>query len=106
MSAPPGTTTTRDNPDEKRYEGWVDGALAGYTAYRTGDDVVVFTHTVVEPIFEGRGVGSAIVRHALDEVRADGTRRVVPECSFVRSWMDRHVDYQPLLHPGSAGRPA
>jgi predicted GNAT family acetyltransferase len=103
MSDPSGATEPRHNPDELRYEGWVGGHLAGYAAYRTGDEVIVFTHTVVEPEFEGRGVGSAIVRHALDEVRRDGTRRVVPECAFVRAWIDRHVDYQPLLHPGSVG---
>jgi len=72
-----------------------DGTVAGFAAYERTDDAVVFTHTVVEPQFEGKGVGSALVAAALAAVRESG-ERVVPQCSFVRAYLDRHPDQQDL----------
>lgn len=86
-----------DNPAASRFEAHVDGALAGFADYEVVEGYLVFPHTVVDPSFEGRGIGSAIVRHALDAVRAAGTYRVVPTCPFFRSWIERHPDYQSLL---------
>lgn len=91
------------NEDERRWEARVGGVLAGFAAYRLTDGRIVFTHTEVEPAFEGRGVGGALARHALDEVEAEGTRRVVPLCPFFRSWIRRHPDYLALVEGGSTG---
>jgi predicted GNAT family acetyltransferase len=90
----------RNNPAENRYEAWLDGSLAGVAAYEPREDAVVFTHTEVDDRFEGRGVGSALVRGALDDVRAKGDREVVPLCPFVKSWIDKHPEYQDLLPRG------
>ncbi|MCF6736818.1 GNAT family N-acetyltransferase, partial [Blastococcus sp. KM273129] len=38
-----------------RFEVLVDGQVAGYAEYRRRGPSVAFTHTVVEPEFEGRG---------------------------------------------------
>ena len=85
-----------DNPSESRVEGRIDGALAGFAAYVDRDGARVFTHTEVEPAFEGHGVGSAIARGALDEARALGIG-VVPLCPFVKGWIEKHPDYQDLV---------
>jgi predicted GNAT family acetyltransferase len=82
---------------EHRYEARVDGEHAGSAYYETADDLVVFTHTEVDDAYEGHGVGSALARFALDDVRADGRRRVVPRCAFIKGWIDRHPDYQDLV---------
>jgi predicted GNAT family acetyltransferase len=94
--------TVHDNPEKSRYEA-VDesGVVAGYTEYhpdRASDDgsVLVFPHTVVEDAFEGRGVGSALVRGALDQVREQG-KRVRAECQFVKGFIDKHEEYADLL---------
>jgi predicted GNAT family acetyltransferase len=87
----------RKNEPENRYEAYVDGELAGFAAYEVDDERIVFTHTEVADAFEGMGVGSALARGALDDVRANGNRRVVPRCPFVRSWIERHPDYQDLV---------
>ena len=50
----------------------------------------------VDPDAGGGGVGSTLVRGALDDVRANG-RRVVPRCSFVRGYIERHPDYADLV---------
>lgn len=85
------------NDSASRYEAHVGGELAGFADYRLKDGVIVFTHTEVDDQFEGKGVGSAIAHFALDDVRADGTRRVVPICPFIKAWIGRHPDYQALL---------
>ena len=87
------------NEGEHRWEARVDGELAGFAAYQLTDELVVFTHTEVDPSFEGKGVGGALARHALDEVRAEGTRKVMPLCPFITAWIGRHRDDVPLV-PG------
>jgi predicted GNAT family acetyltransferase len=53
-------------------------------------------HTEVEPEWEGRGVGSELVRGALDDVRARGLK-VRPLCPFVRAFIERHSEYLDLV---------
>jgi uncharacterized protein len=89
-------TSVVDNPAEQRYELRVDGAVAGFAAYRAGDAADTFTHTEVDPAYEGRGLGSVLVRGALDQARARG-RAVRPACPFVRSFVERHPDYLDLV---------
>lgn len=86
-----------DNRDGLRFEARVDGEPAGFAAYELADDLIVFTHTEVDGAFAGQGVGSALARGALDAVRAEGTRRVVPRCPFIRGWIEKHPDYQDLV---------
>ena len=86
-----------DNPGESRFEARVGDELAGFAAYETAEDLIMFTHTEVFDAFEGQGVGSALARGALDAVRADGSRKVLPRCPFIRGWIDKHPDYQDLV---------
>lgn len=88
--------TVHDHPEESRFEAFVDGELAGFSAYEVADGVITFTHTEVDDAYEGHGVGSTLVRASLDAVRADGSRRVRPLCPFVRAWIDHHPDYADL----------
>lgn len=90
--------TTQKNESENRYEVYVEGELAGFSAYELDDKRIVFTHTEVDDRFEGHGVGSKLARAALDDVRAEGTRRVVPRCPFIKSWIEEHPDYSDLVH--------
>ena len=92
------TIDVKDDPGESRYLAHVDGELAGFSEYVLDDrrGRIIFTHTEVDDAYEGRGVGGALVRAALDDVR--GRRlRVVPQCPFVKAWIQRHPDYEALL---------
>jgi predicted GNAT family acetyltransferase len=80
-----------DAPEQRRYEARIDGELAGIAEYRTSGDVVTFVHTEVMSAFEGKGVGSALVRGALDDVRAQG-KKVRPACPFVKRYVEKHSD--------------
>jgi predicted GNAT family acetyltransferase len=85
------------NDSEQRYEAGVDGELAGIAAFQMDGDRIVFTHTEVDDRFEGQGIGSQLARHALDDVRARGSLRVVPRCPFIRSWIEKHPEYADLV---------
>jgi hypothetical protein len=86
----------RDHPDEQRYEAVVDGALAGFAAYRTHPGVIAFTHTKVGDAFEGRGVGSILVREALEDARRRGLQ-VLPFCPFVNAFIAEHREFLDLV---------
>ncbi|WP_239164316.1 GNAT family N-acetyltransferase [Actinoplanes palleronii] len=86
-----------DVPDKGRFEARDEaGALAGVLTYQITGPIIVFTHTKVDPEFEGHGVGSALAKAALDDARAK-TRTVVPMCPFVSEWVDKHPEYEPLI---------
>lgn len=83
--------TVADAPQEDRYEIRVDGELAGFTQYFRHRGVITFIHTEILPEYEGQGLGSQLVRQALDDVRAAGGT-VVARCPFVKSFIRRHAD--------------
>lgn len=89
--------TVTHNPDQDRYEAHLDGTLAGFAEYRLSPTHITFSHTEVFPQFEGRGIGGALARFALDDVRASDPRRVRPLCPFIKAWIERHPDYQDLV---------
>lgn len=90
------STEITNNTELSRYEVRLDGALAGFSQYRQNGQRTVFTHTEVDPAFEGKGLGSALVKGALDDVRAAG-RSAVPLCPFVKAYIERHPEYQDLV---------
>ncbi|MEV7330323.1 GNAT family N-acetyltransferase [Micromonospora sp. NPDC093244] len=90
------STLVEDNPAKNRFEILVDDALAGFTAYVPRGEVLVLTHTEVDPGFQGKGVASALIRGALDAIRARGGR-LVPQCPFVAAFVDKHPEYADLV---------
>jgi uncharacterized protein len=88
-----------DVPERSRFEATVDGELAGYAEYVRKGLVVDFTHTKVDDRFEGKGVGSALIRTALDTVRERG-EQALPHCPFVRAYIGRHPEYVDLVPAG------
>jgi predicted GNAT family acetyltransferase len=85
------------NERRHRYEAMLDGELAGFMTYRLAEGTIELVHTEIDDAFEGHGVGSALARDVLDEIRRDGTRRVIASCPFVAEWIDRHPDYADLV---------
>jgi predicted GNAT family acetyltransferase len=98
VNAAPPPIEVRHNERASRFEATVDG-LVCFAAYDRQDDVLRMNHTSVPAKLEGRGIAAAIIRFALDHARAHGLK-VEPWCSYVRAYMRRHPDTQPLLTPG------
>jgi uncharacterized protein len=91
------TTEVRNDADQQQYSLVEDGAVIGFAAYEIDGDVVRFVHTEVDPEHRGGGNASILARAALDDVRANSDRSVVPACSYIAAWIDRHPDYQELV---------
>jgi predicted GNAT family acetyltransferase len=88
--------TVTDHPNELRYEIEVDGEVAGFLMYRREEGVLELVHTDVDPKWEGKGVGAALVQGALDDVRSRGLK-VRPYCPFVAAYIRRHPAYADLV---------
>ncbi|HEY1567894.1 MAG TPA: GNAT family N-acetyltransferase [Solirubrobacteraceae bacterium] len=88
--------TVTDNPDAARYELAVDGEGAGFVTYRESPGSIALLHAEVDPARERQGLGSALVRGALDDARARGLT-VRPVCPFVAWYIETHEDYQDLV---------
>jgi predicted GNAT family acetyltransferase len=86
------TIEVTDAPEANRFEARVDGELAGFIQYEVRPEAVVLVHTEVPEEFEGKGIGSVLVRRVLDDIRArDG--KIIPSCPFVAEYIRRHPDY-------------
>jgi predicted GNAT family acetyltransferase len=84
-----------NNKAHHRYELAVDGHIAA-TYYEIADGVITFIHTEVPPELGGKGIGSKLIKGALDQVRAEGLK-VIAQCPFVKAYIDKHADYADLL---------
>ena len=97
MSASPDAdVVVRDNPAQHRFEIVVGAKVAGIAQYRPEGDDLVFTHTKVDDAYEGQGLGSTLVAAALAELRDRGVG-VIPECPFVRTYLQRHKELQSVV---------
>lgn len=90
--------TVCDNASEHRFDIVVGGEIAGSSFYEQIGDVRAFVHTEIDDRFSGQGLGSILVRAALTAMRDVGTP-VLPFCPFVRSYIQRHLEFLPLVPP-------
>src|SRR5699024_6762437 len=99
-SADPGAVRLVQSADRDRYEA-LDGAdVVAVLAYEDEDPPVGdrgarvrdLRSAVVAPERSGAGIGSAVVRFALDDISARGVH-VRPTCWFGWGWIERHPEY-------------
>jgi uncharacterized protein len=95
MPADPERPIVKHNPDLGRFEIQVDGHLA-VLEYRLEGHTVIFTHTGVPAVLEGRGIGSQLARSGL-EYAQEKSLQVVPVCWFVAGYIQRHPEYQGIV---------
>jgi len=79
-----------DNPGGGRFESTIDGRVAELV-YRLEGDRLVLVHTGVPGELEGRGIGGALVRYAVEHARRHELT-LVPQCPFARTWLEKHPD--------------
>jgi predicted GNAT family acetyltransferase len=86
------------NADLHRYEIWLDDELAGFAEYRPSPGVLTFNHTEVDPIHRGKNLAAILMEATLKDVRDTfPNEKVVPTCSYVVRFMEKHPETQDLL---------
>jgi len=86
------------NESNHHYEAELDGTVVGFVRYRNRPGQVVLIHTETDPAYEGHGIGTALARGALEDVRARGEKAVVL-CPFIKAYVEKHPEYQDLVVP-------
>lgn len=86
-----------DNTARNRFELDVEGAVA-FATYAMAGNTLVLLHTEVPAALSGKGVGSALARGVLDEVRRRGLK-ILPRCEFMAAYIERHPQYEDVLAP-------
>ena len=69
---------------------------AAIIAYRKSAAVYDLYHTEVPKQFAGKGIGSALAKGTLDQIREEGAK-ITPTCPFVADYVARHQEYQDLV---------
>lgn len=92
----------KDNPAEGRFELSVGGHVAA-SYYKKTPGVITFIHTEVPQALGGQGIGTRLIRGALEAVRRDGLR-VVPQCPFVAAFIRKNPEFNDLVDDAAARR--
>ncbi len=95
--------TVIENPDARRFELRAGDEVLGWIDYLPAGASVIFAHTEIVPGHEQQGLGSALVRLALDDMRARGTT-VIPTCPFAAAFIQRHPEYADVVDPSLRGQ--
>ena len=94
----------RDNPESRTYEAWAGDTVLGSLVYEQEGARTVLTHTWVEPSHREMGVGTALIRGALDDLRGKG-RTITVYCTFADGFIKAHTEYADLIDPAHPGSP-
>lgn len=89
------TMIINHNEQAQRFETTIEGQT-GYISYQDKGDTLVYDHTIVPQALGGRGIGSVLVKHALDYAH-EHNKKVIPQCSFVDAYIHKHSEYQDLV---------
>jgi uncharacterized protein len=89
------TDQVRNNAELHRFELDVAGGMA-VAYYRAAPGRITITHSEVPSALRGRGIGSRLVRGALDLARAQGVK-VASHCPFVSAYLGKHPEFNDLL---------
>jgi hypothetical protein len=85
-----------NNRQEGRFEMPLGEGRTAFIQYaEAGAGVLNLMHTEVPEEFEGKGVGSKLVKGTFEILRAENLR-MVPSCRFVAVYLQRHPEYQSL----------
>jgi predicted GNAT family acetyltransferase len=92
------TYTLIDNESKKQYEFHGDG-LVPRIEYIKAQNRIFLAHTEVPVELEGRGIGSEIIRQALQDVEKQDLI-LVPLCPFVAGYIKKHPEWKKLVLKG------
>ena len=81
----------------RRYRLLLNGAEVGFIDYDpVGDTSILIKHAEIAQEHEGKGLGSQLVRNALDDIRRRGLT-VIPICPYTLNFIRKHREYIDLV---------
>jgi predicted GNAT family acetyltransferase len=87
-----------DNQDAKQYEMPVEGGLVRIE-YIRAQNKIYLTHTEVPQSLEGKGLGSQIIKKALEDIE-EKELTLIPMCPFVAGYIKKHPKWKKLVLRG------
>ncbi|WP_051432674.1 GNAT family N-acetyltransferase [Promicromonospora kroppenstedtii] len=84
------------------YDATVADQEVGGLTYRDHDGRVVLVAVSILPQFRHQGAATQLIRHVLDDLRAQGKKATVL-CPIVRTFIDKHTEYQDVVDPQHPG---
>ena len=91
------TIAREDAPNGGRWVTVVDGHEAEMTYSRVSTKLIIIDHTGVPDALRGRGVGQAMVAHAVETARTEGFK-ILPLCPFAKAQIEKHAEWHDVLH--------
>ena len=88
------------NEELNRFEIYSYGELAGFAEFKVSNQMISYTHTEIDPRFGGKGLGSQLIKEALDEA-LEQNLEVAPHCSFVSAYIKKNSEKYLHLVPES-----
>ena len=83
--------------ENHRYEIFLEDERVGLMDYSLRPGEIYLVHTEVDPAHQGKNLAAILLRESLADIRARGTEKVVPVCSYTVRYMEKHPDTQDLL---------
>ncbi|UII75451.1 N-acetyltransferase [Flagellimonas sp. HMM57] len=87
-----------NNEEAKQFQFKIDGAVAKIE-YIKAKEKIYLTHTEVPRNYEGKGVGSELIKQTLEYIKAKDLT-LVPLCPFVAMYIKRHPEWKTLVLKG------
>jgi predicted GNAT family acetyltransferase len=88
-------SSVQHHPDLGRFE--IETARGNaFMDYTLNGRCMIISHTFVPETLRGRGFAEQLVRAAFAEARAR-QYQVVPQCSYVAHFLERHPEFRDLL---------
>ncbi len=88
--------TVRNNTDDRRFELMIEGKLSMIEYVMPTETIIIFSHTEAPKKLEGKGIAARLAKVALEFAQSKGLA-VIPLCPFVKGYIRRHPEYQPLV---------
>lgn len=73
----------------------IDG-LDSFVEYSLNEKEMNLYHTYTPPQLRGKGLAEKVVRAAIEYAK-ENKLKVIPSCSYVAAFMQRHPEYSELL---------
>ena len=85
----------KQDTEKNKFVTYVEGYEA-VVEYTLKDNVIDLYRTFTPPELRGKGVAGKLVKYALEYAK-ENNLKVIPTCSYVRGYIERHENYKELL---------